>query len=520
MKRVLLIVIDALASRVVLPALDEGRLPTLRALAQAGALHPACSAMFPSITPAATASILTGCYPRDHGIVGQQWYDAEHDEVAYFGADIEVIVERGIGTFIEDFLVQMNNQRLQADTLYQLVERNGQQAACLNYLFFRGDVPHTVDVPLLLQVLPDVDENYHLYGPSILRLGDFVAPDSSIAAVKLSESGPLNSYGMKDKHTAQTLLQMAERRTLPAFTLAYFPENDFASHANGPAAALEKVERVDSWLGELVAAYGGLEALLDEVCIVLTGDHSQTDVLPDDAAPAIDLSEVLADFAIAEAGDTWDDDEQLLICPNMRATCIYLRQPTPERIDAIARALLADERVDQVIWAAALTEANAAGHHIVTRERGRLHFWPGGDGAQHASDQYGGRWSWTGDLRAVDGQLTEHNGDTILTFSSYPNAFERIACAPHVADGLHLWVTAHPGYEFVLPRIKLHPKGSHGSLHEDDSTMPLLLAGAPAGVTLPEQPRIVDVAPLCLAVLGITPRYAIGASHLDNEHRA
>jgi hypothetical protein len=517
MKRVLFVVIDALAARVVLPALDEGRLPTLQALAQAGSLSPDCSAMFPSITPAATATLLTGCYPRDHGIVGQQWYDAERDVVAYFGADIEVILERGAGSFIEDFLVQMNNKRLQAPTLYQMVERTGEQAACLNYLFFRGDVPHTVNMPLLLQVLPSVDDSYRLYGPSILRLGDFVAPDERIAEVQLRESGPLNKYGMKDKHTAQTLRQMVERRTLPAFTLAYFPDNDFDSHANTPAAALDTVERIDGWLGELVESYGGLEALLNEVCIVLTGDHSQTDMLPEDAAPAIDLSEVLTDFAIAEAGDTWDDDEQLLICPNMRAVCIYLRQPTAERIDRIAQALLADDRIDQVTWAAALTDPDAPGHHIVTRDRGRLQFWPGADGEQHAMDPYGGVWSWTGDLRTVDGQISS---DGVLTFPTYPNAFERLACAPHAADGLHLWATAYPGYEFVLPRIKLHPGGSHGSLHKDDSTMPLLLAGAPEGVTLPARPRAVDVAPLCLSVLGIDAHYPVGTSHLDQQHRA
>jgi hypothetical protein len=495
--------------------MHEGRLPTLYALSQAGALKDNCSAMFPSITPAATATLLTGCYPRDHGIVGQQWYDTDRDEVAYFGADVEVILERGIGSFIEDFLVQMNNQRLQADTLYQRVERAGHQAACLNYLFFRGDVLHEVDTPILLQVLPNVSSGYQLYGPSILRLGDFVGPDDSIAEVKLRESGPLNRYGMKDKHTAQTLLQMAERRTLPAFTLAYFPDNDFDSHSNGPAAALSTVEQVDQWLGELVDSYGGLDALLDDVCIVLTGDHSQTDILPEEDAPAIDLNEVLADFSIAEAGDTWNSDDQLVICPNMRSACIYFRQPTADRIEHIARALLADERVDQVTWAAALTDPDAPGHHIVTRDRGRLHFWAGTDGPQNARDLYGGEWAWEGDLRAVDGQISS---DNVLSFPTYPNAFERIACAPHAADGLHLWVTAHPGYELVLPRISLHPKGSHGSLHKDDSTMPLLLAGAPEGVTLPEHPRAVDIAAICLGALGIEPRYAAGVSHLDIQH--
>jgi hypothetical protein len=50
--------------------------------------------------------------------------------------------------------------------------------------------------------------------------------------------------------------------------------------------------------------------------------------------------------------------------------------------------------------------------------------------------------------------------------------------------------------------------------------MPLLLAGAPEGVTLPAHPRAVDVAPLCLSVLGIDAHYPVGTSHLDQQHRA
>ncbi len=516
MKRVVFIVIDALSSRVVLPALKSGLLPTLRALAEAGSLSSQCSAIFPSITPAATASLITGRYPRDHGIVGQQWYDADRDLVAYFGADIEVILERGMGKFIEDFLVTMNNQRLQADTLYQIVERSGQQAACINYLFFRGNVPHKVAVPLLLQFLPHLDNSYRLYGPSILRLGDFAAPDSRTADVTLHESGPLNRYGMQDKHTAQTLLQMAERRTLPAFTLAYFPDNDYASHSKGPLNALDTVAQVDTWLNDMVTTYGGLESLLQDVCIVLTGDHSQTDMLPQEKSPGIDLREILDGFAIAESGNTWNSDEELIVCPNMRAACIYFCRPTPERIDQVARALLFDERVDQVTWEAALTEPGVPGQHIVTRDRGRLHFWAGANGPQTATDRYGGVWSWKGDLAVVDGQVSS---DKVLTFPTYPNAFERLACAHHAADGLHLWVTAHPGYEFVMPRINLHPAGSHGSLHRDDSTMPLLLAGVPPEVPRPDYPRSVDIAAICLEILGLATPYTIGESHLDGEHR-
>jgi predicted AlkP superfamily pyrophosphatase or phosphodiesterase len=66
--KVLLIVIDAATSRVISPAIQTGQLPTMQRLAEAGSLHESVT-MFPSITPAATASIITGHYPAGSGIV-------------------------------------------------------------------------------------------------------------------------------------------------------------------------------------------------------------------------------------------------------------------------------------------------------------------------------------------------------------------------------------------------------------------------------------------------------------------
>jgi len=82
MKKVLLIIIDALSARVVDPALALGKLPHLRQL-QETALRADSIAVFPSITPAATSSIATGCYPREHGISGAYWYLPEEKTVVY-----------------------------------------------------------------------------------------------------------------------------------------------------------------------------------------------------------------------------------------------------------------------------------------------------------------------------------------------------------------------------------------------------------------------------------------------------
>ena len=81
-RKVLLVVIDAASPRVFCPAVQTGRLKHLQRLADAGEMHQASVSIFPSITPAATAAIITGAYPATHGIVGASWYDEATDEIA------------------------------------------------------------------------------------------------------------------------------------------------------------------------------------------------------------------------------------------------------------------------------------------------------------------------------------------------------------------------------------------------------------------------------------------------------
>ena len=172
--KVLLVVIDAATSRVVIPAIKTGQLPTMQRLAEAGGLHESVT-MFPSITPAATASIITGHYPAGSGIVGASWFDEAADRVAYFGDDFWVVAREGFRHFLNDFLTGLNGDRLKAPTLFQHVERAGKSAMCLNYLVFKGDTDYTVKLPLMLAVLPGVDRKVVIQGPSMMCLGDFVA---------------------------------------------------------------------------------------------------------------------------------------------------------------------------------------------------------------------------------------------------------------------------------------------------------------------------------------------------------
>src|SRR5687768_7801821 len=94
-KPLILFVIDGFSSRTFFPALERMRLPNLARLVESGYHDAASSAVFPSITPAATASIVTGRHPADHEITGAYWYDPATNEVAYHGDDPAVIVKKG-----------------------------------------------------------------------------------------------------------------------------------------------------------------------------------------------------------------------------------------------------------------------------------------------------------------------------------------------------------------------------------------------------------------------------------------
>lgn len=504
--KVLLVVIDAATPHVVCPAIRTGRLRVFQRLAEAGTLHQASVSIFPSITPAATTSIITGCYPAEHGIAGASWFDQTRQEVAYYGDDFWVIAREGFAEFIRDFLLRLNGDRLRAPTLFEMVERHGRRAACLNYLVFRGNVPHKVRIPGLIAAVPGVPRSEIVEGPSILSLGDFVE-SPTIHRRKLSgKGGVMHRFGMDDASTGELLRDLCAAGPLPDFTVAYFADNDYRSHEVGPYAALEVVARIDAMLGEAFDAAGGLDRLLDETCVIVTSDHGHCDVLPAPADAVIRLDRILADYRQAKLGAAWGSRDEIMICPNMRAAQVYIRKPTPEFVERIATDALADSRVDQVICRTSIATGHGVGYRVRTA-RGRLEFTRGGAGNGHVQDAFGGAWRWTGDPGALG---LQQDGLTV-EFEEYPNAFERIAGALDLEQNGELWITARPGCEFEVPGGKAHVGGaSHGALHELDSLSPLIVAGGPDTLKLPRNFRSVDVAPLCMELLGIPMRYRPG----------
>jgi len=500
--KVLLVVIDAATPHVVCPAIQTGRLPVMQKLAEAGVMHQSSVSIFPSITPAATSTIITGAYPAEHGIAGASWYDTARDEIAYYGDDFWVIAREGFGRFVNDFLLRLNGDRLKAPTLFEMVEHAGLRAAALNYLVFRGNVPHKVNIPGLIAALPGVPLTETVQGPSFLCLGDFVTPRTPEGKVDKA-SGVLHRFGMDDASTGRMLKDLANEEHLLDFAVAYFADNDYVSHKGGPVNALPVIEQVDRMLGEAFEAAGGMERFLANRAVIVTSDHGHCEVLKG-PPHIVRLDHLLSDFRQADLGKPWKKQDEIMICPNMRAAQIYVKSPTADKIERLAVAMLRHPGVDQVLWLSSLTGGDRG--YTVAGTRGRLRFSREAS-SSNCIDPFGGLWSWCGDPAVLGiGQAGR-----ALEYSDYPNAFERIAGVLDLEKSGDIWVTARPGCEFQVPRGDAHEGGaSHGALHALDSHSPVIVAGAGAPRALPRYMRLVDIGPLCMQILGIPMRYKVG----------
>lgn len=507
MKRVLLVVIDGWTPRVFRSALDRGDLPTFRELANRGWLSLDCVSIFPSITPAATASIVTGEYPAGHGVSGMSWWNPSTGDVSYFGDDVWTVIQRGPGEFLRDFLLRLNGERLKALTIFQHAERQAKRAACFNHLVFQGDQSHDLTNPWLLRLLPTVGPGPTVCGPSWLCLGDFIASTGRVDNVD-APGGVFNRFGLDDEGTEGFLTGVADAAALPDISVAYFADYDFDSHDRGPDAAVSTLRRLDGRLARIIENWGGFERVLEQVCIVMTADHGHS-LVGDDRSAAIDLDALLSDYRRADPATGWQNDEELLVCPNMRAAEVFHRDVNVRSVRRLATRLLADERIDQVIWA----DADADGSsriRVLTADRGELAFRPVPERTGGAvRDEYGCLWTLEGDAGALD--LRVHDG--AVQYGDYPNALERIAGGVEHPRVGRLFVTAKTGFEFSATGQSVHHgAGSHGTLHQDDSRVPLLVAGAPAFTPPAGTPRIIDVLPICSGILPLRTRWQTGQS--------
>jgi predicted AlkP superfamily pyrophosphatase or phosphodiesterase len=488
MKKLVLVVIDAMKPEMLDRAIAAGRAPALARIAQEGVYVDDVVAEFPSVTPVCAATITTGVGPEEHLIPSMNWYHRSEERYVEYGSSFSATRQFGVVRSLTDTIYRMNAEHLSNDTptVFESLDDLGVRTAGTTYLIYRGRHEHDVaQESALARVVTSTLFRRTILGPQELFYADLYA------SRRTGCRGQLGMPGVRDQHTGCVGSYLVEH-DLFDFMLFSLPDNDAWSHRNGPHAQVASIAAADRQLERLMHAGGGPDAFLQEHSVIVTSDHSQSLV---EARIRLDLA--LADFHVATPSASRSVGAELALSPAQRSAMIYAldmerrEQLVPRVIDAVADV----EGVDLVMWIP--RPADRKPEAVIRAPGGaELRFAPGGE----LSDARGGRWSVEGDM----GVLAARVEDGRIESPDYPDALARVWSALRCENAGDVLLSAAPGYEFVDWGGADHVGGgSHGSLHRSDSLGALLWCGTgPGGRAAREQWSLRDVAPMILTHFG------------------
>jgi predicted AlkP superfamily pyrophosphatase or phosphodiesterase len=486
-KKLVLVVIDALKPSMLERAIAAGRAPTLERLRSEGVYVDDCVAAFPSVTPVCAATITTGVGPDRHLIPSMNWYHRGEARYVEYGSSFSASRQFGVIRSLTDTVYRMNAEHLSHDveTVFESLDDAEVRTAGTTYLIYRGRHPHEVaNETALARIVTSTLFRRTIDGPQELFYADIYA------SRRTGCRGQLGMPGIRDQHTGCVGAYLVEH-DLFDFMLFSLPDNDAWSHRNGPHAQVTSIAAADRQLERLMHAAGGPETFLDQYAVIVASDHSQAAV-----EERIRLDRAFSDFDVAAQTAASAIGAEVALSPAQRAAMVYVldEERRGEILERSIRAVEALEGVDLILW---LTGEGSEQEAVVRSSRGELRFVAGGG----LEDVQGQRWSIAGTLETL--ALREQDG-RILS-EEYPDALGRIWSALNCPRAGDLLLSASPGYEFVDWGGADHVGGgSHGSLHRSDSLGALLWCGTgPDSRQAKEQWTLADIAPMIRRHFGV-----------------
>jgi hypothetical protein len=493
-KKVILFVIDSLHPVVLEKVLAEGKTPAFRFLAKQGTYIERVVSSFPTMTPVATSSMITGTWSDRHAVPGFIWYNEEIRKIVDYGATWQSVLRIGPEKVLRNQLIRLNEEHLNSETptLYEMLESGGYSTGCVNFFMHRAAHLYRVKLPFLIALATRFGlKQEKVSGPSQLILGQLIQPFLS-GRLNTYPRGVFQRFGFNDAFSAKIAAQLVREGKQPDFMVVYFPDNDKYSHKYGPLCTGSSLEQVDRHVAAVLDEFDSWEKALEENMIIVTGDHSQTAVGFGNEY-LIDLDRALKSFkrlkATEEASE--DNNKEIAICPNERMAFIYLLQRETKILPDVVSVLVKDSRNAQIAW-------KVSENRYCVLQGGtekQLFFSRLGP----YQDVYGQSWSWEGDLSVVDVYVS---GDQKIEFGKFPDAFTRLISALEVRHESRVVLSAASGYEYLALGAPIHPGGgSHGSLEAEDSTVPMIISEMSVRL---EQARIIDLFPMILRHFGLS----------------
>ncbi len=280
------------------------------------------TAVFPAVTMAGQASMVTGVLPAKHGIVGNKWFDRSTNRVIdYFSTMGAPCVYGFLLVSVGECSGGYANRHLQVRTLYELATAAGKTSTVVFNPYWKG-ATHAV--------LPTAAE---------VSLVQGVAVD----------------YKKFDTLMMNHALDSLEAHGMPDLLTLYFTGADGIGHKQGTSGQLIYLAKtIDVQIGRFLDLLQKVDPLwANHTQFIITSDHGRTDT---QAAPQDSLIGGRVHDVFEAAGYAKDDYK---IVDNGGVVHLYLKSrlekarwtagPTPEDAILIAKQLADDTVIKGVV---------------------------------------------------------------------------------------------------------------------------------------------------------------------------
>ena len=268
-KKLVLAYVDSLRTDMLRQTIDEGRAPTFSRLLKRGTLVGDCVSSFPSVTPVASAEMVTGVQADQHWISGMNWFHRAEQRYVEYGSSLEATRAFGLFRSLHDLVYNMNLSHLSpsVETVFETLDDVDIRTASTPFLIYRGRHRHEVNIAGITGKAIEagiLKFDYGTWGPRELFYGDLYTSMET-------KCKPSSIPGKRDMYSACCGAELISRDAFD-FMLLAFPDNDNYSHRHGPLASVRSIERADYCMAEVVRAAGGIEPFLKDHALILLAE--------------------------------------------------------------------------------------------------------------------------------------------------------------------------------------------------------------------------------------------------------
>jgi arylsulfatase A-like enzyme len=231
----------------------ESNTPTLYQLARDGVFFQNHHAVYLSSTEVNATAIATGSYPNRNGILGNREYRPDIDPLKR--VDVQSLDAVRKGDAVTD------NHYLLLPTIAEILQRAGKRTA------IAGTKP--------VAILFDRSETSRACGDCVDLFNYKTVPASAVDRLSLPAFTPQETPNTRqDQATTQALIGPMWDKEVPAFSVLWLSEPDYAQHSTGPGseAALKAVKGSDDNLARVLKELAA-RGVRDKTDIFVVSDH-------------------------------------------------------------------------------------------------------------------------------------------------------------------------------------------------------------------------------------------------------